>query len=256
MKLHLALGALALAATLQAAEHKDVNRTASLASDGSVTIETLKGSIHVSAWDRPQIEINARIEAESDGSSDHKRFEATDIWIDTSPASVRIRTRYPDWNGGIFCCWDGGSNPEVHYTIQMPRTARLSIRDHRSETEIGDLSGGLNIETHRGSVRARKISGPVEIHTHRGEIALDFRSFTARTLIDSYRGPVEISMPRNSAFELNTDLDRRRASFESDFPIITRSVGRRTMSIEGPVNGGGPVLKLVTYRSQIRLRAE
>lgn len=255
MKLQLALGVTTLALALHAAEYKDVNRNAPLNANGSVTIDTLKGSIHVSTWDRSEIDIKARIEAEADSAADHKRFEATEVSIDAGSDSVRIKTRYPDWNGGVFCCWDSGSNPQVHYTIQMPRSARLTIHDHRSETEIADLAGALSIDTHRGSVHARRLSGPVEIQTHRGDIALEFRSFTGRAVIENYRGSVEVSLPRNTGFELHTNVDRH-ASFDSDFPIVTRSVSRRSMSIDGPVNGGGPVLKLITSRGQIRLRSQ
>src|SRR5437016_2813377 len=130
---------------LEAADSKDVNKTVPLSQTGAVTIETHKGSVHVTTWDRPEVDIKARIEAESGTTMDRRRFDATDVRIDASSDAVHIRTQYPDW-----CCNfnDEGNNPEVRYTIQMPRTARLTIHDHRSETDVADLRAPLDITTH------------------------------------------------------------------------------------------------------------
>src|SRR5947208_3394884 len=140
-----ALG-LVLSAIATAADYKDVNRTVSLNPTGSVTIENHKGSIHVTTWDRPEIEVKARIEAETGTPMDRRLFDGTDVLIDGSGGSVSIRTRYPS-NNRWCCSDDNGSNPQVRYTIQMPRTARLTIRDHRSDSEVEDLDGALNITT-------------------------------------------------------------------------------------------------------------
>lgn len=73
--------ALASIAVLTAADYKDVNRTVSLTPSGSVTIETHKGSIRVTTWDRAEVEIKARIEAEPGTTMDQRRFEGTDVRI-------------------------------------------------------------------------------------------------------------------------------------------------------------------------------
>src|SRR5579864_7058335 len=89
------------------ADIKDVNRT--------VALETHKGSIRVSTWDRQEVEIQARIEAEPGTVMDRRRFDGTDVHIDSSADSVRIKTYYPDFK---WCCSfdDNGTNPEVRYT--------------------------------------------------------------------------------------------------------------------------------------------
>jgi Putative adhesin len=238
-------------AALQAADSKDVNKTVALTPNGAVTIETHKGSIHVTTWDRPEVDIKARIEAESGTTMDRRRFDATEVRIDATSDSVHIRTQYPDW-----CCNsdDEGNNPEVRYTIQMPRTGRLTIHDHRSETDVADLSGALDITTHRGTVRVHRLAGPLQLTTHRGEVNIEFASFTANSVIDTYRGSVELSMPRNSRFDLQADLGRH-ATVDTDFTMMTRSADRRGETMHGSVNGGGPTLDVKTYRGDIRLRS-
>src|SRR3954467_13960522 len=100
-----ALLTILLSIGLQAADYKDVDKTSALSANGSVTITTHKGSIHVSTWDRPEIEMKARIEAESGEAMDRRLFDATEVTFDSSPNSVHIRTRYPD-----FHQFESGSN--------------------------------------------------------------------------------------------------------------------------------------------------
>src|SRR5208283_3523242 len=85
--------ALASIAVLTAADYKDVNRTVSLTPSGSVTIETHKGSIRVTTWDRAEVEIKARIESEPGTTMDRRRFEGTEVRIVSSPDAVDISDR-------------------------------------------------------------------------------------------------------------------------------------------------------------------
>lgn len=252
MILRAAIASLFTAATLGAAEFKDVNKTVALHSNGSITLENHKGSIHVTTWDRAEVEIQARIQAEEGNSMDRRRFEGTEVRIDSSGDTVRIQTHYPDFNS---CCGsDDGNNPEVRYTIRMPRTGRLTIRDHRSETQIADLGGALDIDTHRGTVKVERLGGPLQLTTHRGDVTVGFAAFTGNSRIDTHRGTIELSLPKESRFNVETDLGKH-ASVNSDFPMVTRSSNRQSESMQGSVNGGGPTLDIKTFRGNIRLHS-
>jgi hypothetical protein len=220
-------------AALNGADYKDVNKTVPLNPNGAVTVENHKGSIQISTWDRAEVDIKARIESEPGTPMDRRRFDATEVVIDSSADAVRIRTQYPDW-----CCFnDDGNNPEVRYTIRMPRTVQLTIHDHRSQTEITGLAGVLHVDTHRGTVR---------VH---------FAAFTGNSSVETHRGSVELSLPRNSRFDVQTDMGRH-ATLDTDFAMMTRSADRRNETMHGAVNGGGPVLSLTTPRGNIRIHAE
>jgi Putative adhesin len=237
---------LACSAAVSAADFRDVNRTVALHGNGAVEVETHKGSIQVSVWERQEVEIQARIQAEPGNSMDRRRFDATEVRIDSSPDSVRIKTYYPDFN------WDSGNNPEVRYTVRMPKTARLTIRDHRSDTEVSGLQGALDLVTQRGTVHVHGLGGPLHVDTHRGDIHVEFSSFTANSSVTTYRGTVDLSMPKSSRFDLQTELGRR-GSIDTDFPVMTHTIGRRGESVHGAVNGGGPSLRIETYRGEVRV---
>lgn len=245
--------ALAVSAAVSAADFKDVNKTVALHANGSVEIETHKGSIRVSTWDRPEVDIQARIEAEPGTTVDRRRFDATEVRIDSSPDSVRMKTYYPDFN---WCCsFEDGNNPEVRYTVRMPKTARLIIRDHRSNTEVAGLQGALDLTTQRGSAHIQGLGGALHLDTHRGDVQVEFSSFSANSSVTNYRGTVDLSMPKGSRFDLQTNSGRR-GSIETDFSVMTRAFSRRSESVHGAVNGGGPTLKIETERGEVRVHAK
>jgi DUF4097 and DUF4098 domain-containing protein YvlB len=241
---------LTLSATGYAADYKDVNKTVPLSANGSVEIETQKGSIRVSTWDRHEVEIQARIEAEPGTVMNRRLFDTTDVKIDSTEGSVRIKTNYFDFN---WCCSsDTGSYPDVRYTIKLPKTAALTVHDHRSDTEISGLQGALNLSTHRGTARVHALSGALHLDTHRGDIHVEFASFTANSSITTHRGTIDLSMPKTSRFGLETRLGRH-GSIDTDFTVMTHTIGRRGESIQGAVNGGGPTLRIETERGEVRL---
>src|SRR6266852_6401490 len=83
---------------LYGADTKNVDKTLPLSATGSVTLESHNGSIRVHTWDRGEIEIHARIEAGGTSTEDQRRFDQTTVEIDSASGSVRIKSKYPEWN--------------------------------------------------------------------------------------------------------------------------------------------------------------
>jgi hypothetical protein len=228
---------------------KEIVRTAPLAMDGRVTLDTHKGSVDIATWDRPAIEVHARIEPDSFSFNGEEQVRATDVRIDSSPNSMRIQTDY----GRLADRWSifGFGRPAVHYTIRMPRTARLLIRDYRSDIRIGRLQGGLELNTYRGSAVIASVEGPLRLETNRGRIRVEAARITARSRVDTQRGDVELAIPRGSGFELDADLGRR-ASLSGDYGTWSRSRAR-SRRIADSFNGGGPLLRVRCERGALRL---
>lgn len=101
------------------AQEKGVNKTVSLSPDGVVSVDTFKGSVTVTSWDNPQVQIHARIEPDGASTEGKEKVQNTEISIDSSPSCVRIKCDYSkarrqskflDVFGG-----DHGNLPFVHY---------------------------------------------------------------------------------------------------------------------------------------------
>lgn len=240
---------------------REVHRTVALDADGRVSLDTYKGSIRVSSWDRPQAEVTARVEA--DGSCGHTRYQAelvrdTDVSIEGEGRSLRIRSDYDRvkdrsvWHFFSLC----SSLPFVHYTISMPRTARLEVKDYKSEIHVSDLASEVRLSTYKGDVRLSGLSGSLELDTYKGDVRAAFLKLSGDSRLDTYKGDIQISLPRDARFAVSADVGRR-ARFDSDFPVLWKSGSRRGRGdrAAGAVNGGGPELSLKTYRGSFRLRS-
>ena len=52
---------------VDAADFKEFKRTVPMEANGRFTLDTYKGSIRITAWDQPQVDIQARIVADAVG---------------------------------------------------------------------------------------------------------------------------------------------------------------------------------------------
>ena len=245
------LPALLLSTALAAAaQYKDVNRTVPLDGNGELVIDTHKGRIEVKTWDRAEVDIQARIEADSWTGSD-ELVNKTNVGIYVSAGSVRVKTEYPDQRS-VHVLWFGGSMPEVNYRVTMPRSAALRIKDHRSEVIVRDLNGSFDLNKHRGDVRLERLAGPVNIKMHRGEVWAGLTNVTGSNRIETHRAQVHLEVPGSSRFNLDAELGRH-ANIRSDF-TLPKEDRRRSRDIRVPVNGGGARLKIKSDRGDFVLR--
>jgi hypothetical protein len=236
---------LAGAALLGAADVKEFSKTVPLDAKGRFSLDTYKGSVHITGWDQPQAQISARIEEDPGWHS--RPVDAVDIRVDTSGGDVRVKTDYRKH------VWDDGSLPYVHYTIRVPRGVALRIKDYKSESDVSGVQGELEFETYKGRARIDGVQGPLTLETYKGDIRATVAKFAGPSRINTYRGTIDVSLPRSSAFDLRTNFERR-TDFDCDFPRTIHSTGRQT-HIDGSVNGGGAPFHISSYRGNIRLRS-
>jgi hypothetical protein len=137
----------------------------------------------------------------------------------------------------------------------MPRTASLRIKDYKSESEVSDLAAEMQIDTYKGSLQLRNFSGGLTVNTYKGEIRAEFAAVTAPVRIDTYKGDVELRLPRDSRFDLSTDLGRRRGDPDNDFARYVRTSNLRDRTHRSQVNGGGPEVHVRSYKGEFSLRA-
>src|SRR5215471_2593872 len=247
-----------LAASLaQATDSKEIHQTIPLNQDGRLSIENFKGSISVTTWDRPEVEMGVRIDP--DGvSSDPKEMEKvalTEVRVSGSGPSVRIESSYDHLRSrrffGIFD-FDNGSLPFVHYSIQMPATAHLEIKDYKSEIRVVDLKSDLKLKTYKGTVSIAGLDGGADLETYKGEMLVEFARFSQNSRLETYKGQFDVKLPKDSRFNLDADSGRRGA-VNSEFELASQSVSVSGHAVS--INGGGPALRFTTHRGNLRLRS-
>ena len=272
--LGLLVGGWLVAGPAQAQDDKTLSFSESLDDDGTLIVETHKGSVVVTVWDRDEVEAEVRIVADGNDAL----VEGTDVIVRHTGRTVRFETEYDvdAWDDlrkrGIFGVFsDGFSSPFVHYEIRMPRTARLRIDDHKSEIRVTGLQADLTIETHKGIVDVKDLDGALRLETHKGIVDVHFSRLADDSVVDTYKGTVTLFLPEDEGFDLYADLSRK-GDLDSDFRVEDDRRGRRDRDGDGywdaddddddgdqiyraEVNGGGPRLRLDTYKGRFNLRA-
>jgi hypothetical protein len=247
------------AAVAQAADTKEVHRTLSLDRDGRLSIDTYKGSVTVTMWDKPEVRLDALVEPDGDDRESREKVQWTEVRISGGGASVDIRSDYDEVRHhdhgflGLFDS-DSGSLPFVRYTVQMPATARLEIKDHKSEINVSNLKADLKLDSYKGTSRVTGLDGAAHVDTYKGDVRVEFARFSRASRFDTHKGEIVVRLPRDSRFEVDADTGRH-GDIESDFAMTTRAGHSRNALVEGAINGGGPRLRLTTYKGVLRIKS-
>ena len=250
---------LTVASAAQAADAKEVHRTVALDRDGRVSVNTYKGSITVTTWDRPEVRVDARIEPDGDCRESREKVQWTEVRVSGGGGSVEITSDYDEVKHhhrgflGLFD-FENGSLPFVRYTIQMPATARLEIEDYKSGITVSDLKSDLKVHTYKGTVKVASLDGAARVNTYKGDVRVAFARFSRASRFDTHKGEIDVSLPKDSRFELDADSGRH-GDIESDFAMTMHAGRSRAPRASGAVNGGGPELRLTTYKGTLRVRS-
>jgi hypothetical protein len=250
---------LTAATAAEAADAKEVHRTLSLDRDGRVSVNTYKGTITVATWDRPEVRVDATIEPDGDDRESREKVQWTEVRISGGGSSVEITSDYDEVKHhargflGLFEI-ETGSLPFVRYTIQIPATARLEIEDYKSGINVSDLKSDLKLHTYKGTVKVANLDGAARVDTYKGDVHVEFARFSRASRFDTHKGEIDVRLPRDSRFELDADTGRR-GNIESDFAMTTHAGRSSAARASGAVNGGGPELRLTTYKGTLRVRS-
>jgi hypothetical protein len=233
-----------IAATASASD-KVIHKTAVLDANGRLSIDTHNGSVTVTTWDRPSVDIQARVIDEAMVSD--ADIKATDVRVSGSGSSVHIETDYSALGWGVGL-WEG-NRPRVQYTIAMPAGAALKVTTHNASTRVTGLRSDVDVESHNGSIDIADHQGAATIDTHNGHVRIAFNRFGRNSRISTHNGPIDVRIPGGSQFHF--DADGHHLRFDSDFAATTRSIDRDRFV--GDVNGGGPELRVTTHNGSVRL---
>ena len=266
------LALLALPTLASGGQSKDFARTVEFTSGGQLKINSLKGSVKLTGWDRNQVEIVARIVMTERVDADFARraVEAVRIEVSGDARQLSIRPIYDDVPRGDGLNYLSRPLPDVNFEIQAPRHMSLILDTDRTEVELRGIDGTLNLKSDRGKVTAHDVGGDVRLKMDRGgnsalsglrgtlTVEMDRSDLTVGALeisgdsrLDVSRGEVEMKLPRTQGLSVSANIGRR-ADFDSEFAISTSKFRDR---VEGDINGGGPKLLIHTDRGKVELKA-
>jgi hypothetical protein len=244
---------------LLAQESREVHKSGPFSKDGRLFVDTYKGTVEVTTWDKPEIDITARIEAEGSDRRSRESVQDTEVRIDLSSNSARVKTdydrvrRHHDGFFGLFS-FESDDLPMVHYKIRVPRKANVEVKDYKSKTFISDLESDIVIDSYKGDIEIKRLSGSLDLKTYKGKARVDVTNLEGRSRIETYKGETEVSLPKGKGFDLDAEIGKG-ARLRSDFELEKDGSRKRNKGydIRVAVNGGGPVVRLKCDKGTVRL---
>lgn len=247
-----ALCALLLAGQAQASGHpgnltEEFHHTYPISADGRVELDNVNGAVHITAWDRNEVKVDAVKYADS-----KDRLDDAQIQVSAGSDYVSIHTEYHSHNHYFGTGHDSAS---VEYTLTVPRGARLD--------EIKLVNGPLNIEGVGGEVRASCVNGEVsvaglrartELSSVNGRMEVRFDSLSnAPVELSSVNGSLEVVLPSDAKAEIEASTVSGR--IENDFGLHVNRHQFVGHSLDAELGGGGGArIKLSNVNGRIEIR--
>ncbi len=252
-----------------------------LEAGGSLDIGSHRGEIDLIPWQRPEVHVEARIEAPPglDAPYADQIVEATQVRVGGGGSAVFVHTDHGDvppppegrrrrW---LIARSQAPRVPAVAYRIHAPQRLHLRVQDHASTVRAGAFEGELEIVTHAGDVTVEgfvgelrvvshkgrtevlNLEGRLQVASHSGSLGVRRVRLTGPSRIETHRGEVDFAAAEGAGFTLMARLGER-AAISGALPADggLRPDGVRAVAVAG----GGPALWLVSYKGRIRVGAD
>jgi DUF4097 and DUF4098 domain-containing protein YvlB len=220
---------------------------------GTIDVGTVSGdiSLHTGGGTIEVRQANGKVVAETGGGSVEIQNGAQGAVIETGGGSIQVR----HCNGKLKASTGGGG------------------------IDLGDIGGPVEIDTGGGSIRLTSAKGHVHAETGGGGIELyGVPSAQAETgaggitvklvntggerrdsVLETSAGDITVYIASDVALDIRANVDiangHRITSDFSDIHVHSEGDwGSKTISAEGRLNGGGPVLKVRTTTGDINFR--
>lgn len=235
---------LASATAARATETENIKQTYPLAADGVIHLENVNGDIEITAWDKPEVSLEAEKRAKKT-----EDLALITLEIESSPAKLSIKTKYP--KTGWF---KSSSNASVHYRLLVPAGVRLEKIDTvNSDITVTGVQGTVDLETVNGTITAQGLRSDAQLDSVNGSLRAEFASLenVHEVKLDSVNGRAEVTLPKGASAEIKADSVNGRVTI--DQPIRLGRAGRR--SLNGNIGeGNGPRIVLDTVNGGIAIR--
>ena len=238
-----------MAATPAKSETENVDKSFSVKSGGTLTIESDQGSIKVETWDKQTVEVLVEKKAGKqkllDGFKVNFAQKGNDIFVEgdgerNNRVSVKFIIKVPqkfnlDLKTGGGSIGVAGISGEVKIntsggSITIGNVTQGNVEAHTSggSIKVGDVDGNLNVDTSGGSIRLGKINGKSSIDTSGGSITLEQGGSDVKA--ETSGGSIKIG-PVKGKVDLHTSGGSIRIGIADDDVIANTSGG--AIDVEG-----------------------
>ncbi|MDO8836966.1 MAG: DUF4097 family beta strand repeat-containing protein [Vicinamibacterales bacterium] len=188
------------------------SKTVALGSGGSVALSNISGNVVVTGGAGDQVIIDAVKRGRT--TDDLKNIE---IEVIATEGRVEITTRHPRRDRG----W--GNNAEVHYTLTVPRRAKVRVKTVSGDIQLTTVDGDVRAESVSGDVRVSDVAQIEGVVSVSGNVVLKSASSSGPVTLSSVSGDVTlvaVKAPSLSGSSVSgdvglTDVTAERVAFKS-----------------------------------------
>jgi len=157
---------------------KNYSKSYSVNSNDKLALDNKYGRVNINTWNKNEIKVDVQIKASaSDDETARKLIDAISISDSKEGNTVSFRTNFGTGNSSIWNLFNNMTDrhrAEVNYTVYMPSTMSLDLRNRYGSTSLPDLSGRVTIDNAYGSLVARALTNSSnEFNFHYCEVNIE-----------------------------------------------------------------------------------
>jgi len=229
---------------------EEFHQSYALTATGRVSIANINGNVHISAWDRNEVKVDAVKRAYSP-----ERLSEVTIDVTNSADSVVIKTKYAERNQ-TFETRNRENNPaSVEYTLTVPRGARIDSADLvNGSLDIEGVKGDVRVSLVNGEVKAGGLGGEVKVSTVNGaqEVNVTALDEAKGVTLNSVNGSIVLIVPSGANAQVRASTVH--GAITNDFGLTVNEgqyVGRE---LKGQIGSGGPRIRLNNVNGSIAIK--
>ncbi|MGD0791548.1 MAG: hypothetical protein ABR920_07235 [Terriglobales bacterium] len=248
---------------------------------GRVELESGGGNIHLD-------DIGGEVTAETGGGTIEVGSVEGNVSLQTGGGNIKVASAKgeikAESGGGSVVVLSGLQGAVLETgggSIRVDKcSGRVKATTGGGSVDLGEIGGSAEIETGAGSIRLASAKGRVQAQTGGGSIQLDgAASVQAETsaggiivkllssaggrnnsTLETSAGDITVYLANDLAISIRAEIEIANGhTIRSDFSDIRVSSeggpwGPKTVTAEGQLNGGGPVLKVRTNSGNVNFR--
>jgi DUF4097 and DUF4098 domain-containing protein YvlB len=287
----IAIGLFALTVPHTVQARTGINETRPISADGTIQIDNMAGSIEVSAWDQPEVEIRGQLGDRVD-----------ELEITETSGGLRIRVHNQDNQRRL---------DETHLRLQLPRGISLEMESISADITVdgmdnsgilaSSVSGDINIvadterlelesvsgdvtfagkaprvslETVSGEVDAQGVEGEIRVTTVSGDLVLlggaislgRFETVSGdlevnlrvsdggRLSADSMSGDVILVLPGTQQAEFSAQT--YSGEIRTDFGVVSKDPGSIGRNLDFTTGNNGASIRIESFSGDARLKKQ
>lgn len=231
---------------------------------GSLAVELVHGSIHVTGYGGKDVVIDAVARSSKHPSTS----PSSAAGLKRISAANSLNLTAEEKNNRVEITTESWKSP-VDLIIQVPRNFSLKVSTvNDGDITIDNVVGELEVTNTNGNITLSQVAGSAVANTVNGNLKATFTGIAAGApmAFSTLNGKVDVTLPANASAALKMKSDRGEVYSDFDValtkgqPKVTRTSqnGLNRLSTDdwtyGKINNGGAELTMKTFNGDIFLR--